>query len=57
MQQINLKRFLFQIILGVYLLATVAEAQDNATDQMMIKAGYLLSAESNRLSILREKIT
>ncbi|MDJ0819596.1 MAG: hypothetical protein QNJ58_25570 [Desulfobacterales bacterium] len=57
MQQIDLNRLLCHIILGVYLLAAVAEAQDNATDQMMIKAGYLLSAESNRLSILREKIT
>ncbi len=53
----DLNRLLCHIILGVYLLAAVAEAQDNATDQMMIKAGYLLSAESNRLSILREKIT
>ena len=57
MQQIDLNRLLCHIILGVCLLAAVAEAQDNATDQMMIKAGYLLSAESNRLSILREKIT
>ena len=57
MQQIDLNRLFFQIILGIFLFATVAEAQDNATDQMLIKAGYLLSAESNKLSILREKIT
>ena len=57
MQQIELNRLLFQVILSVFLLAAVAEAQDHAVAQMMIQAGEVLSAESNRVSVLREKIT
>ncbi len=56
MQQINFNKLLLIIIFGVFLFSAVAVAQENSGDQMLIKAGYLLSAESNRLKILREEI-
>jgi hypothetical protein len=39
------------------LLTSVSIAQDNAAEQTIQKAGYLLSVESSRLQILRTDLS
>jgi len=47
-----LKKALCKVALICVLLPSVSIAQDNATEQKLQKAGYLLSVESSRLQIL-----
>ena len=47
---------LYHITIGIILLTTASGAQENAAEQNLIRTGYLLSAESARLQILRENI-
>ena len=46
----------YGIALIGFLIPSVSIAQDNAADQELIKAGYLLSVESVRLNALRNEI-
>ena len=48
-----MKKALCKVALICVLLPSVSIAQDNATEQKLKKAGYLLSVESIRLKILR----
>ena len=48
-----MKMALCKVTLICVLLPSVSLAQDNATEQKLKKAGYLLSVESMRLKILR----
>ena len=47
-----MKKALCKVALICVLLPSVSIAQDNATEQKLQKAGYLLSVESSRLQIL-----
>lgn len=51
-----LAKTFYYITIGIILLATASSAQENAAEQNLIKAGYLLSAESARFKVLRENI-
>jgi hypothetical protein len=52
-----LKKALCKVALICVLLPSVSIAQDNATEQKLQKAGYLLSVESSRLKILRTDLS
>jgi hypothetical protein len=52
-----MKMALCKVTLICVLLPSVSLAQDNATEQMLKKAGYLLSVESIRLKILRTDLS
>jgi hypothetical protein len=57
MKQTDLNRLFFYLFLGVLLLTTGVDAQEDSADQILARSGYLLSAASNRLNILRAEIT
>jgi hypothetical protein len=52
-----MKKDLYKVALICVLLPTVSIAQDNAAEQKLKKAGYLLSVESSRLKILRTDLS
>ena len=52
-----MKKDLYKVALICVLLPSVSIAQDNAAEQKLQKAGYLLSVESSRLKILRTDLS
>ena len=52
-----MKKAFCKVALICVLLPSVSIAQDNATEQRLKKAGYLLSVESSRLKILRTDLS
>ena len=52
-----MKKDLYKVALICVLLPSVSIAQDNAAEQKLKKAGYLLSVESSRLKILRTDLS
>ena len=52
-----MKKALCKVALICVLLPSVSIAQDNATEQKLQKAGYLLSIESIRLKIIRTDLS
>ena len=52
-----MKKAFCKVALICVLLPSVSIAQDNATEQRLKKAGYLLSVESSRLKIVRTDLS
>ena len=52
-----MKNVFCKVALICVLLTSVSIAQDNAAEQKLKKAGYLLSVESSRLKILRTDLS